>query len=233
MCKNGSISAGVILALRLCGFVIINSTIAYLTGGTGMKIYDVSQELLTSRVYDGDPSPRATLVKSTAAGEFYNLTEISMCVHNGTHIDAPRHFIDGGDGVDRIPLEKCVGYSLVLECDGDITGPAAGAMIERAIKLNAEAARRILIKGGAVLTPEGARVFVENNVALVGTESQSVGDEKAPMAVHLILLNAGTVLLEGLRLSHVPAGVYLLAAQPINIMDSDGSPARAILISDL
>jgi arylformamidase len=52
------------------------------------------------------------------------------------------------------------------------------------------------------------------------------------MAVHLVLLSAGVILLEGIRLLDVPEGVYLLNAAPLNLLDADGAPCRAILISD-
>ena len=231
MCKKGGVPTDVLLTRDVRFDAEIFSV--FIKGECKMKIYDISQELLTSRVYDGDPSPRATLLKSTSDGDPYNLTEISMCVHNGTHVDAPRHFIDGADGVDRMPLEKCVGYAFVVECDGDITDTDARNILARVELQNPTAAGRILVKGNATLTVDGARVLAENGVHLVGTESQSVGDENAPMAVHLVLLSAGIVLLEGLRLTHVPEGVYLLAAQPINIKDSDGAPTRAVLISEV
>ena len=195
-----------------------------------MKIYDISQELLGSVVYDGDPRPSSRLVKSMNGGELYNLTEISMCVHNGTHIDAPCHFINGGCDVSEIPLEKFVGYAYVTEQSGDITETVAAEILASAMSKNPDSRGRILVKGNATLTDDGARVFAESGILLVGTESQSVGNESSPMSVHLILLKAETVLLEGLRLSSVPEGVYLLAAQPINIKAANGAPTRAILI---
>ena len=85
-----------------------------------MKIYDISQELLSSAVYDGDPAPTATRISSMDEGELYNLTTLSMCVHNGTHVDAPRHFINGGKDVSDIPLEKFVGAAYVTHIDGEI-----------------------------------------------------------------------------------------------------------------
>lgn len=74
-------------------------------------------------------------------------------------------------------------------------------------------------------------MFTESNILLLGNESQTVGPENAPMEVHLILLGAGTVLLEGIRLAEVSEGVYLLNAAPLNLSGADGSPCRAILIA--
>ena len=98
-------------------------------------------------------------------------------------------------------------------------------------KQNSEAAKRILIKGDAEVSAEAAKVFTESNILLLGNESQTVGPENAPMEVHLILLGAGTVLLEGIRLAEVSEGVYFLNAAPLNLSGADGSPCRAILIA--
>ena len=90
--------------------------------------------------------------------------------------------------------------------------------------------KRILVKGNAVVTEEAAKVYVENNLLLYGNESQTVGPEDAPMSVHLIMLGAQIVLLEGIRLQDVEEGIYLLNAAPINLGGSDGAPCRAILL---
>ena len=90
---------------------------------------------------------------------------------------------------------------------------------------------RILVKGNAVVTEEAAKVFAKEGIFLFGNESQTVGPEDAPMAVHLVMLGAEIVLLEGIRLSEVPEGIYLLNAAPINLGGSDGAPCRAILMS--
>lgn len=54
--------------------------------------------------------------------------------------------------------------------------------------------------------------------------------QNKPMEVHLILLGANVVLLEGIRLSEVSEGVYFLNAAPLNLSGVDGSPCRAVLI---
>ena len=69
-------------------------------------------------------------------------------------------------------------------------------------------------------------------ILLLGNESQTVGPEDAPMAVHHILLGANAILLEGIRLAAVPEGVYLLNAAPLNLAGAEGSPCRALLIAE-
>ena len=74
-------------------------------------------------------------------------------------------------------------------------------------------------------------MFAASDMLLLGNESQTVGPQNAPMAVHLVLLRANVILLEGIRLAHVPEGVYLLNAAPLNLSGSDGAPCRAILLT--
>ena len=195
-----------------------------------MKIYDISQEIFGCRVYPGDPKPEKRMLCSIAQGELYNLTAFSMCAHNGTHIDAPFHFIQDGKTVDAIGLEVFVGTAYVAEHQGIVTGEDAAAILEKAKAQ--DAAMRILIKGDAEVSLEAAQVFAASGVLLLGNESQTVGPENAPMAVHLALLRENVVLLEGLYLKEVPEGAYFLCAAPLNLSGADGAPCRAVLISN-
>ena len=196
-----------------------------------MKIYDISQEVFGCQVYPGDPTPKKRVISSMEKGDFYNLTAFSMCAHNGTHIDAPFHFIKDGKTVDSVSLDTFIGMAYVAEHNGIVSADDATEILEKAKKQNSEAAKRILIKGDAEVSAEAAKVFAESNILLLGNESQTVGPENAPMEVHLILLGAGTVLLEGIRLAEVSEGVYFLNAAPLNLSGADGSPCRAILIA--
>ena len=195
-----------------------------------MKIYDISQEVFNCQVYPGDPMPEKRELKSMEKGELYNLTVFSMCTHNGTHIDAPRHFIQGGKTVDEISMDAFIGMAYVAEHSGVVTDNDATEIIANAKKQNMEAAKRILIKGEVEVSLEAANVFASSNILLLGNEPQSVGPQETPMAVHLALLSADVILLEGIRLSAVPEGVYFLNAAPLNLAGTDGSPCRAVLI---
>lgn len=196
-----------------------------------MKIYDISQEVFGCQVYPGDPTPKKRVISSMEKGDLYNMTAFSMCAHNSTHIDAPFHFIKDGKTVDSVSLNTFIGMAYVAEYNGIVSADDATEILEKAKKQNSEAAKRILIKGDAEVSAEAAKVFAESNILLLGNESQTVGPENAPMEVHLILLGAGTVLLEGIRLAEVSEGVYFLNAAPLNLSGADGSPCRAILIA--
>jgi len=195
-----------------------------------MKIYDISQEVFSCKVYPGDPAPERNVLCSMEDGEFYNLTAFYMCAHNGTHVDAPLHFVGNGKAIDEVGLEPFVGMAFVAEHEGSVTAEDAERMIQKARLADGDASKRILIKGDAEVTLEAAEVFAQAGLFLLGNESQTVGPEDAPMAVHVVLLNAGVILLEGIQLSEVPEGVYLLNAAPLNLGGADGAPCRAVLM---
>ena len=190
-----------------------------------MKIYDISQEVFSCKVYPGDPEPRKQTLCATEKGDLYNLTAFSMCAHNGTHIDAPFHFLDEGKTVDQMDIATFVGDCYVARHNGDITGVDAAAILQKA-----DGAQRILIAGRATVTEEAARVFADSGICLLGNESQTVGPEDAPMQVHKILLAKEVALLEGVVLTGVTEGHYFLSAAPLNLAGADGAPCRAYLI---
>ena len=195
-----------------------------------MKIYDITQEVFSCQVYPGDPKPEKKVLKSMENGEVYNLTSFSMCAHNGTHIDAPFHFIKDGKTVDEICLEAFVGMAYVTKHHGIVTGDDAAKIIGKAKKQNLESAKRILIKGDVEVSLEAAKVFAASDILLLGNEPQTIGPQNAPMEVHLALLTADVILLEGIRLAEVSEGVYFLNAAPLNLSGADGSPCRAVLL---
>ncbi len=195
-----------------------------------MKIYDISQEVFGCKVFSGDPAPEREWLSQMTEGAQYNLTAFRMCAHNGTHVDAPYHFCPEGKTVNQVPLESFVGMAFVVFCQGNVTAEAAGEILKKAEACDARASRRILIGGKATLTTEAAEVFARAGILLYGNESQTVGPEDAPMEVHKKLLEAGTVLLEGIRLGEVPEGAYFLYAAPINLGGAEGAPCRAVLI---
>ena len=195
-----------------------------------MNIIDISQEVLSCAVYEGDPTPKMEKIMDMKNGEMYNLSTISMCAHNGTHIDAPLHFFEDGRAVYEMPIEYFVGECFVAEHNGEVLEADACEMLEKARKVGAD--KRILIKGSATVTEEAARVFANAEILLIGNESQSVGPENAPMAVHKILLSKEIVLLEGIVLDKAQEGRYILNCAPLNIWGIEGSPCRAILIEE-
>ncbi len=190
-------------------------------------IIDISQEITKCNVYKGDPSPKINKISDIENGDLYNLSEFSMCAHNGTHVDAPSHFIEKGKTIDQIPLDYFIGECIVYTYNGLIEKEEALKILSKAKSID-----KILIKGNAIITESAAKVFKYANLKLIGNESQSVGPIDSPMEVHKILLEKNIVLLEGINLKNVEDGIYFLCAQPLNIKGIEGSPCRAILIKN-
>lgn len=195
-----------------------------------MKIYDISQEVFSSKVFPGDPVPKKEMVSQIENGDVCNLSKLSMCAHNGTHIDAPFHFISDGKTVDKMGLEAFVGMAYVAEHKGVVSYSDAENIIKKAREKSEESAKRILVKGEVEVSLEATEAFVKAGILLLGNEPQTVGPKSAPMAVHLALLGAGVALLEGIRLKNVAEGVYFLSSAPLNLGGGDGAPCRAVLI---
>lgn len=190
-----------------------------------MKIYDISQEIFSCKVYPGDPKPEKQILCAKEKGDLYHLTAFSMCAHNGTHIDAPFHFLSGGKTVEQMALTVFIGDCYVVRHQGDITSGDAAVILKKA-----DGTPRILIAGAATVTTEAAEVFASSGICLLGNESQAVGPENAPMLVHKILLEKEIALLEGVVLTDIPEGRYFLNAAPLNLAGGDGAPCRAYLI---
>lgn len=193
-------------------------------------IIDISQEILSCTVYPGDPVPKAEKLMDMSKGDLYNLTTFSMCAHNGTHVDAPAHFIHNGKTVDQLPPQAFVGDCWLAHHTGLMTAEQASAILARAQA--AGAPQRILIAGDSVITADAATVFARGKILLIGVESQSMGPVDAPMEVHKILLSQEIVLLEGLVLTDIPQGRYFLSALPLNIAGAEGAPCRAYLTGE-
>lgn len=191
-------------------------------------IFDIAQEVFTCKVFPGDPAPAVERVKSLDKGDGSNLSAFSMCAHNGTHVDAPRHFVADGRTIDQMGLEPFVGPCYVAWSEGELSAAEAGRILEKARA--AGAAERVLIGGAVTVTEQAARVFARAGLKLVGNESQTFGPDEDHATVHRILLGADMALLEGVVLAGVLEGRYLLNAAPLDLGGCEGAPCRAWLM---
>ncbi|WP_101698475.1 cyclase family protein [Clostridium minihomine] len=193
-----------------------------------MTIYDISRELFSADVYPGDPIPYSERVRRIDTGDEHNLSAFFTGSHSGTHLDAPRHFIEDGDTIDRMSLEPFIGPCTVVTVDGLITGAQVEELLQKSQK-------RILFRGDsqAFLDRSAAFVLADSGATLVGTDAISIASELDERAVHLELLGAGIPVLEGLFLDDVPDGNYLLIALPLKLRGLEASPCRAVLLKDV
>lgn len=197
------------------------------------KVYDITKELLSCEVYQGDKEPVLQRVMKIQNGEGYNLSNIEMCLHNGTHMDAPYHFIEEGKTIDEISLEEIIGICVVARESGVLDDKALRKLLDR-LKKQFGTIERLLLKGeDTYLTLSGAKLIKEYGICLVGVERDTVGNPKIEQdieQVHKELLGNGIVILEHLDLSQVEEKQYILFAQPLKIKGADAAPCRAILM---
>lgn len=210
-----------------------------------MRIYDVSLPIsgkLTT--WPGDPKIIIDRFSKIEAGADANVTQISMCVHVGTHVDAPFHFL-GGDTltVERLPLNLLTGRAYVLQLPDEVDSIDSDILKKAQIPPRV---RRLLFKTRnstmwlraeaefqrdfVAISADGAQFLVERGTKLVGVDYLSVAPFSAPVPTHRILLQAGIAVVEGLDLSKVSPGRYSMYCLPLKIAGADGAPARVILI---
>lgn len=205
------------------------------------RFYDITLPVVGTMItYPGDPPIRITPHARIADGEDANVTELCFGSHTGTHVDAPRHFIDGASPVDELSLEDLIGTAVVVEIPDSVQsiGPAE---LEAA---GPDGATRVLLKtrnsallGAAAFEPDfayltgaGADYLVDAGVRLVGIDYLSIEEfEAADAPAHRALLGAGVIIVEGVDLREVAAGRYELICLPLRLAGLDGSPVRAVL----
>lgn len=179
------------------------------------------------RIFDGEK------------GHGVTMTQIEMNTHDGTHIDAPQHFVNGRGTIDEMPLDATIGICRVIEIKDAVSVTAAELE-----PYDIRAGERIIFKTGnsphvydkrmepgkyIYITPEAARLLVEKKVRMVGIDYLTVGNDHGNKEVHDTLLGNGIYIIEGLNLDGVKAGEYELICLPLRLEQGDGSPCRAIL----
>jgi arylformamidase len=204
------------------------------------RIYDVSLTIEPGMaVWPGDPPVAVESASAITEGGSSNLSRLKMGSHTGTHVDAPRHFIDGAAGVDAISSDVLTGPARLFQL------PRVKRIDRRVLEgLDLEGVSRLLLGTGnsallgkkplsmdyAFVTGDAARYMVGRGVKLVGIDYLSIEEHGTVVhPVHHALLGAGVVIVEGLDLAGVPAGDYELMCLPLKMKDADGAPARVLL----
>ncbi|HEB66109.1 MAG TPA: cyclase family protein [Chloroflexi bacterium] len=208
-----------------------------------MHTYDISLTVSPALpVWPGDPPIEFSPLSRIADGESANVTHISMCVHAGTHIDAPLHFLAEGNAVDELDLRLLMGRAFVLHLP-DVDLITADVLRQAEIPPRT---RRLLFKTRnsewwaaghtafredyVALSADAAEYLVGRGVKVVGVDYLSVAPFHDTVPTHQILLGGGVVIIEGLNLSGVSEGRYTLYCLPVKLLGTDGAPARAVLV---
>jgi arylformamidase len=210
------------------------------------KIYDLSVTITPSlAVWPGDTPIYLERESKIEEGANSNVSRMNISVHTGTHVDAPRHFVQEAKTIEAIPVDTLVGEAQVIEMPQDVSLITAKELKAAGIKPGIE---RLIIKTRnsqffpaqsevfhthyAGIGAEGADWLVKAGVKLVGTDYLSIAPYKATRPTHEVFLKAEVVLVEGLVLQDVSPGFYLLCCLPLKLGGSDGAPARVVLIEE-
>jgi len=188
--------------------------------------------------WPGDPPYAVESISCISKGDVSNVSKLVMTTHTGTHIDAPFHFCQNRKRSHELDSALFFGKAVVLDLG------SAGPRLSGADLGNETLPPRVLLKtrNGALgsdtsfhedftaLTPEAAERIVREDVQLVGIDYLSIAPYgEGCETSHRILLEAGVLVVEGLDLRQVPAGIWEFVVLPLAIQDADGSPCRAFI----
>lgn len=196
-------------------------------------------------VWPGDPEIELRPLTRIAEGETCNSSQIVCPSHCGTHVDPPWHFVDNGNKLDQVPLERWVGPCQVVHFPdsvemiepADLEGAGIAAGTTRLLLKTSNSAKwassPLRFETVFVALSLGATNWlIEHDVKLVGVDYlsfESFHDDAN--IVHRTLLGNDILAIEGLDLSNVEPGDYQLVCLPLKLVNGDGAPARVILIS--
>lgn len=206
-----------------------------------MTLVDVSVGLAPSLpVWPESPGIELTPFKSRAKGDPANASVLRTDVHCGTHVDAPRHFVDSGATIDQIDLGVLNGPTYVAQVGGARIGAAE---LDRA-EVPSDV-RRLLLRTSnsadpsiyatpfreeyAALTPDGAAWVRDRGIEAVGIDYLSIQRFEDPPDAHEILLGAGVLIIEGLSLSAIVPGWFDMLCLPVLLTGAEAAPARVAL----
>jgi arylformamidase len=204
-----------------------------------MRIVDISVPLSNGfPVYPGDPDVKIEPSLLLERGDGANVSRLSLGDHSGTHLDAPGHLLPSGASLDAVSLSLLMGRALVADLRG-----AAEIGVRQLEGLPLRGEERLLLKTDnsllwdqpgfrpeyVALSVEGAGYLVRSGIRLVGIDYLSIEKFGGDGSVHRTLLENGVIILEGLDLSTVSAGLFELICLPLRIAGGNGAPARAVL----
>jgi len=183
-------------------------------------------------IWPGCKGIRITPTMSMDEGDLYNVSRLNCNLHTGTHVDAPRHFLQNGTTVEQLPLAHLPDAADITA--GDLTDLNLPSGIERLLlrTRNSElwaAKTTEFRKDFVALTYDAAQWIVDRGINLIGVDYLSVQRYSDDSRTHQILLGADTILLEGINLSNVKSGFYELICLPLRLVGAEASPVRAIL----
>lgn len=204
-----------------------------------MKIFDISLPIHEGMItYPGNPEVAIEAQK----GKSSTVSKLALGSHTGTHLDVPAHVFEDGWGSDEVPLEALIGKCRVL----DMAQADKAVTVDDLKAAQVQKDERILLKTAnsargfdsfyddyVYLDGDAAEYLAEQGVLLVGIDSLSIKERgSSDTRPHTALLQSDILILEGLNLSAIEAGEYMLMCLPLALKGLDGAPCRAVLVTE-
>ncbi len=184
--------------------------------------------------------------------------QILMNEHNGTHVDAPAHFVsdakpEAHKTIEQIEPSRLIGRGVRLDCRGSKEGDYISAAFIRdweakhgAIESNdivlfnfgwsahwgPRPDNRRYLKDWPGVSMDAAEYLVGKPVAAIGVDSLSPDPPAAleTNPIHRMVLEKQVLIIENLtRLEELP-DFFLFVALPLKIRAGSGSPVRAVAL---
>ncbi|MGO8676588.1 MAG: cyclase family protein [Limisphaerales bacterium] len=206
-----------------------------------MRFVDLSHPLVDrAPAFPNDPK-MALIEFGRIATHNYNITQVVMGTHQGTHLDAMFHFFDSGRTVDQMPLDWFFGPARMLCLP---KGPNAEITPEdlRPHEASLQPGGRIILNTGwhrhfggqrffedfPSLTVDAARYLASRRIRLLGMDMPTPG--KQWLEIHHVLLakEAEIVVVEALANLDALPDEFTFVGFPLNFKGKDGSPIRAV-----
>jgi len=209
-----------------------------------MRIVDLSLDIEHGTpTFPLDPKT-GVLVHHTIKSMKYNITQLILSTHLGTHLDAPFHFFDEGRTVDALDLAKCLGPARIVTLTG--IGPGSEISVRDFLphEKHFRAGAKIILHTGwsrhfprdryfqemPGITVEAAKWIAGKDIGLLGLDLPGVNPTEWE-EVHKIFLAREIVIVEGLaHLEDLRADEVFFIALPLKLKGRDGSPVRAVAV---
>jgi arylformamidase len=207
----------------------------------GCKFTDLTQEITSKTVlFPGDPIFDCKVLKTLFKNDQFELKQMSLGNHTGTHIDFPSHVIKGGKTSSDIDINNLIGDGIIIEIPKNVSSITRGSLLNSPIHkgdfvffktANSELLKNgILSKDFVYITPDAATALLEKEVRVVGIDYLSPDQYEAEdLPVHKILLSHDILIVEGLNLYGINPCRCKLFILPLNIPEMDGLPARVLM----
>lgn len=215
------------------------------------RVVDLSRPIgPETQPYPGDAAPRISTA-ATVADSGFNAVHVELGSHNGTHADAPYHFLDDGARLDELPLELFTGPAVVVDVTGRDDRSPIGRIDLAPWEDQFVSGAVVLLRTGwsahyqteryldhPYLAGDAARFLVECGVRTVGVDCLSPDETPhgqypgGEWPAHRAILGAGGTIIENLcHLEHIDFPQPWFSAFPIRLASGDGAPVRAVAMS--